>query len=1035
MKKVFKFLSSPLLMTFLLVLLIVVLALATFVENDFGTAYARFKVYNTLWFEVLLLLLSINITVRVIWLKLYRFEKLSVFLFHIAFVVMIIGAGVTRYFGQEGTMHIRESASSSTVTVNERVITTAFFDNDVEVKRQQFRSAIEMKQLFSEQVKYNHSNYRVKLEKYYQGIEKKAVADEEGEPVIGFVVLGNTFRGFNYLSQGNDASYGGFKISFNKTEAIGDDLQLISVGEKILISSPYKISAFDMGADDYGEEVTAWSEIQERKIYRVNDFSFVLQEYYPKALFKAAMPTGENGVQLMQALVFSIENENQKTQLTLFEDEWNGALKNFKLGDQSMAIAYGNRSIELPFSLYLNNFVIERYPGSNSPSSYSSHVSIHEPGKAVQPYHIYMNNILKYRGYRFFQSSYDDDELGTILSVNHDWWGTAITYFSYLLLVLGILWSLLNPRTFFRRTVIGKKALSLMVMLVLVSSTSTFAQQQSSLNNLPPVDKKHAEQFGKMYVQNYKGRTEPLYSYASEILRKLARSERHLGLTPTQILLEMSVNPTLWMDVPIIKVTNGELRSFLGMSGKFASYNDFITSQNGYVLQSAVNKVYTKPAAQRDKFDKAIMKTDEKVNICYAIFSRNLLKILPVPGNADSTKWYSSTEAYKLAQSSSDSALLVNFMPLYFSAIDKAKQDGDYTQAKQYLAEIASFQQKYAGYELPLEAKTMVEIFYQKLNPFKKLFPYFLTLGMLYLILLITFIVIGKKISKPVGCFFYYAVLLGFIVQSVGIASRWYVSGHAPMSNGYESMIFISWVTVLAGFIFNRRSPFALTATAVLAGLTLMVANLSFMDPEITPLVPVLQSYWLTIHVSVITASYGFLGLGALLGIINQVLIVLRNSKNNQRVWDTINNLTVINHKTLIIGLYLLTIGTFLGAVWANESWGRYWGWDPKETWALISILVYTLVTHARMIPGMRGVFTFNVLSLYGFASILMTYFGVNYYLSGLHSYAGGDPVPVPTFVYFTLALFVMLTLLASIRFEKFTDKTQKIKLQKNSNP
>ena len=198
-----------------------------------------------------------------------------------------------------------------------------------------------------------------------------------------------------------------------------------------------------------------------------------------------------------------------------------------------------------------------------------------------------------------------------------------------------------------------------------------------------------------------------------------------------------------------------------------------------------------------------------------------------------------------------------------------------------------------------------------------------------------------------------------------------------------------------------------------------MVANLSFMDPEVPNLVPVLQSYWLTIHVSVITASYGFLGLGALLGIIVQILFVFANKQNKIRIAETVNNITVINHKTLIAGLYLLTIGTFLGAVWANESWGRYWGWDPKETWALISMLVYAIVVHARMVPGMKGVFTFNLLALYAFASIIMTYFGVNYYLSGLHSYAGGDPVPVPSFVYYTVASFVMLSLLASIRFDK----------------
>ena len=240
------------------------------------------------------------------------------------------------------------------------------------------------------------------------------------------------------------------------------------------------------------------------------------------------------------------------------------------------------------------------------------------------------------------------------------------------------------------------------------------------------------------------------------------------------------------------------------------------------------------------------------------------------------------------------------------------------------------------------------------------------------------------------------------------------------MSNGYESMIFISWVTLMAGFIFCRKSPLALSATAVLAGLTLMVAHLSFMDPEITNLVPVLKSYWLTLHVSVITGSYAFLGLGAILAIISMILISLSNNRNIGRVSTTLDDLLVINYKSLTIGLYLLTIGTFLGAVWANESWGRYWGWDPKETWSLITIIIYSLVIHSRLIPGMKDIYSFNLLALFAFASVLMTYFGVNYYLSGLHSYAAGDPVPVPLFVYIAVLAVVGLSLVSYTRYRKW---------------
>jgi cytochrome c-type biogenesis protein CcsB len=229
-------------------------------------------------------------------------------------------------------------------------------------------------------------------------------------------------------------------------------------------------------------------------------------------------------------------------------------------------------------------------------------------------------------------------------------------------------------------------------------------------------------------------------------------------------------------------------------------------------------------------------------------------------------------------------------------------------------------------------------------------------------------------------------------------------------------MVFISWVAVLAGLLFARRSPLALASTALLAGFTLMVARLSFMDPGITALMPVLNSYWLTLHVSVITASYAFLGMGAMLGLICLILFLLTKPSNRHSILSTIGELTVINYKSLTLGLYLLTIGTFLGAIWANESWGRYWGWDPKETWSLISILIYSFIIHSHKIPALRSLFAFNTMTLFGLGSILMTYFGVNYYLSGLHSYAGGDPVPVPAMLYITVAAFVILAFYARLK-------------------
>jgi cytochrome c-type biogenesis protein CcsB len=181
------------------------------------------------------------------------------------------------------------------------------------------------------------------------------------------------------------------------------------------------------------------------------------------------------------------------------------------------------------------------------------------------------------------------------------------------------------------------------------------------------------------------------------------------------------------------------------------------------------------------------------------------------------------------------------------------------------------------------------------------------------------------------------------------------------------------------------------------------------MDPAIANLVPVLDSYWLMIHVAVIVGSYGPFALGMIIGGVSLLLMLFSNKNNKQKIKLQIKELTIINELAITVGLIMLTIGNFLGGMWANESWGRYWGWDPKETWALISIMVYAFVIHMRLIPGLRGTWIFNFMSIVAFASILMTYFGVNFYLVGLHSYASGDKIITPSFIYYAVLIIFIL--------------------------
>ena len=291
---------------------------------------------------------------------------------------------------------------------------------------------------------------------------------------------------------------------------------------------------------------------------------------------------------------------------------------------------------------------------------------------------------------------------------------------------------------------------------------------------------------------------------------------------------------------------------------------------------------------------------------------------------------------------------------------------------------------------------------------------------------LILIVQIFKSNSKPVNVIvkvLKFSIVLLFLLHTAGLITRWYISGHAPWSDAYESMIYVAWATMLFGLIFGRKSDLTIAATAFVTSMILMIAHWNWMDPAIANLQPVLNSYWLMIHVAVIVASYGPFTLGMILGLVCLILMVFTNKNNKEKMLLNIKELTIINEMALIVGLVLLTIGNFLGGMWANESWGRYWGWDPKETWALISIMVYAFVLHMRLIPGLRGRFAFNLASMIAFGSIMFTYFGVNFYLSGLHSYQSGQQIASFQIIAVAVVLTTILGFLAYRKYLKYLKK------------
>ncbi|HKJ78330.1 MAG TPA: cytochrome c biogenesis protein CcsA, partial [Prolixibacteraceae bacterium] len=766
-------------------------------------------------------------------------------------------------------------------------------------------------------------------------------------------------------------------------------------------------------------------EPDSKKVYSMGDFNFAVKQFFLKGKVQLTYSQpNQSRMALPDALQTQVTVGDQTKNLVVYGSKGTEAMPHTTTIDGiDVSISYGSKIIKLPFSIHLNDFQLERYPGSNSPSSYASEVVLRDEG-LEKPFRIFMNNILKYQGYRFFQSSYDTDEKGTILSVNNDSLGTSVTYFGYLIMTLGMVLTLFIKKSRFKTLVRSsgrlreqRKKLFPVILLGTLLTTTVSAQAQQQIQ---PLDEKHISEFETLVVQSNKGRLEPVATLASEVMRKVAKKTSWEGLSPSEVYLDMMARPDFWKNVPLIKVSNPELRAQLGVNnGKYVSFNTLVLppQQGGYRLGNLVQQAYAKKSNERNKLDKEIINVDERANILINVFTGDFLTIFPVPQD-DNHKWVSLSNVGQLEAQYADFAreTLVG----YLSAVSRR----DWATASQLLDRLDNFQQNYGSKVIPSQTKIKLEVLYQEWNIFNKLSKIFMLTGLILLILQIATIFKPRfKITRLKKIAFIFIFLL-FIVETTGLGIRWYISGHAPWSNGYESMIFISWATCLGGLIFAKRSEITLSLTTVLAGLTLLVAGFSWMSPELTNLVPVLKSYWLIVHVAIITASYGFLGIGALLGLLNLILMISRNSGNKARVNFTIRELVHITQIALIVGLFMLTIGSFLGGVWANESWGRYWGWDPKETWALVTIIVYTFVGHMHKIPGFKGNFALSAGSLLAFSSVLMTYFGVNYYLSGLHSYAQGEPAPIPTGVYVAIVIVLILVFAAFTSERKMKDTT-----------
>lgn len=665
----------------------------------------------------------------------------------------------------------------------------------------------------------------------------------------------------------------------------------------------------------------------------------------------------------------------------------------------------------IPFGLRLNDFNVERYPGSDTPSSYESFITVYEEEKEYDA-HIYMNNVLDVGGYRLFQTSFDPDEKGTVLSYNHDAVGRMITYTGYILLFIGLFLSIITPQGRFRRLY---RALALgFVLCPHMLSASSDGRTWDDMQHYM-VDESHAERFGHLPVQSLDGRIMPVNTFSSEIFRKLYKSDKADDLNPDRFLLSLIVMPDIWAGYPCIYVGDASVASQYGLNVPHTSYATFFDANGKYILQDKVDSVYRTDPSHRSQTDKDILKLDERVNVFNLIAGRRLLNLFPLPDDPSGT-WYAPGDDLSCFEGK-DSMFVSRIFDWYVDELSVATYTGSWDKADEVLGMISTYQKAKASGVTISEKKLKAEVLYNSLDIF-----HYCMLGYLIFSAVLLLVSIGISVRQWridwLKNLLLASIIFVFIFHTAGIAVRWYIAGYAPWTNSYETMIYVAWASVLAGLIFSRRNLVVLSLAVLFGGIILSVSGMNWMDPQITTLVPVLKSPWLMFHVAVIVASYGFLGLSCMIGIVNMSFMMFLNRASNQ-IESRIRELGILNELSLWVGLVLLTMGSFLGAVWANESWGRYWGWDPKETWALITIIVYVLVTHIHLLDVRLKEWLFNFMSVIAFSSVLMTFLGVNHFFSGMHSYGHNEHFSSGFTV--ILAVFAIIILLGIISYREFS--------------
>ena len=620
----------------------------------------------------------------------------------------------------------------------------------------------------------------------------------------------------------------------------------------------------------------------------------------------------------------------------------------------------------MPFTVTLESFDIVNYPGTPAPMDFVSHIQVNDGNGNIVAGTVSMNKVFSHRGYRFYQSGYDAEGRGAVFTVARDPWGIGVSYAGYGLLLMAMIAVLIDRRTTFRALLrhpaLKRGAASL--LLVASMAITANAQPQTLPHDL-------AASMGDLYIL-HNNRICPFQTFARQFTAKLYGKPVYKGFSAEQVVTGWIFYYDDWKNEPMIKIKNGNVRHLLDIDGKYASLEDFYRTVSSGAMQRAIDSLQL---IDDQATLRALGEADERYQIANMVAAGTMLKLFPL-NHGGHLEWY-SPGSLEIPHDIDDGQWL--FMRSGMDYLYEMVARQDWMQAGQFISKLKKYQVKECGPMQPSQAAFKAEKLYNSMEWDRPLSMALATLGILLFILTCRCVARSQQLPRWARIPSLVILALSLAYLTTALTLRWIISGHVPMSNGFETMQFMAWATTAITLLLSRRSMLVLPFGILTAGLALMVASFGESNPQITQLMPVLASPLLSIHVAVIMIAYALLAFLMLGGVMAFTL---------RRDHAMVERLHIVGQIILYPAVFLLTAGVFIGAVWANVSWGTYWSWDPKEVWALITLIIYALPMHNQSLPLFSKPMFFHCYCIIAFLSVLVTYFGVNFILGGMHSYA-----------------------------------------------